>query len=65
MKSVIFNLIVNKRVIDSHYPNMESVNCWIKYASMIEGKDDCIYLRKYIAKLNNNDLIQSQNDTHC
>ena len=53
MKAVIFNLIVNKRIIDSRYTNMESVNCWIKYASMIEGKDDCTYLRKYITKLTN------------
>ena len=51
MKSVIFNLIVNSRVIDDNYPTMESVRCWIRYASMVEGKRDLPYLRNYINRL--------------
>ncbi len=51
MKSVIFNLIVNSKVIDKHYPSMDSVECWIRYASMVEDKKDCSYLRNYITRL--------------
>lgn len=51
MKSVIFNLLVNNRIIDPHYTSMESVKSWIKYACMIEGNSDCIYLSKYISRL--------------
>lgn len=54
MKSVIFNLLVNNRIIDNHYPSMNSVECWIRYASMVEGKKDCEYLRKYIQRLSYN-----------
>lgn len=51
MKSVAFNLIVNNRVIDEKYPNLESVRCWIRYAAMAEGREDCSYLSTYIRRL--------------
>lgn len=51
MRSVIFNLIVNNRIIDSHYQNMYSVKCWLDYVKMIDNGKDCSYLLNYIHRL--------------
>ena len=65
MKSVIFNLIINNRVIDDKYPSIESVECWVKYASMVEGNDDCDYLRRYISRLSSNQKRMGPQPSDC
>lgn len=50
MRSVIFNLIVNNRVIDNSYQSMDSVFGWLQFVKSVE-MEECVYLSKYCERL--------------